>query len=110
MEVDLKQIKDIIKTCAENGVLRFKMQDIEVEFAENTQMLPKSYQKPVKVKDNPVKREEIEQEAMEKAELQVKDEYVDNLILEDPAEFERLEIEGELRDEKTLNSGAEQAL
>jgi hypothetical protein len=110
MTVDFKEIKDIIKTCAEYGVSRVKIGEIEVVFGENTQISPKIAKKPLKVKDNPTKRIEVEQEAIGQAEVKLKEDYIDNLLLEDPAEYERLAIQGELSDEETLDRGTEQTL
>lgn len=111
MKVDFKEIKDIVKLCAENGVSRIKLGEIEVVFGENAQFLPKNTKKISKVvKDNPEKRAEVEQDAIGRAEVKLKEEYVDNLLLEDPAEYERLAIQGELSDEETHDSGVEQTL
>jgi hypothetical protein len=110
MKIDFKEIKDIVKLCAENGVSRLKLGEIEVVFSENAQFSQKIPKKSQKVRDNPEKRTEVEQDAIGRAEVKLKEEYVDNLLLEDPAEYERLAIQGELSDEETLDSGVEQTL
>lgn len=107
MAVDLKTIKNIIKECKKQGVSRLKVGEIEIDFAEKSDKVPVLREK--KVKDNPEKREEIERETLEKEELSTKDSYVENLLLEDPTEYERLMMQGELNAE-AQDSRPEQAL
>lgn len=106
MTISSKELKNILKLCKKEGVSRIKTSDLEIEFKETIKNPMKSVGK---VKDNPVKREEIEKEAIGQAEIDIKENYVENLILEDPSEYESLMIQGEF-DAQTQDRGPEQNL
>jgi hypothetical protein len=105
MSVSVKDFKKIIGLCKKSGVSRLKLADFEVEFAEKEQ---KHSKREVKVKDSP-NREVIETESLKRAEQALKEEYIGNLLLEDPAEYERLVMQGELHEE-AHDRGLEQDL
>jgi hypothetical protein len=109
MITKVEELSDIIKLCSKSGVSRLKVGEIEINFTENTEKREKLAEKTVKVRDNPKGRAEVEQESIGRDEQKLKEDYVDNLLLEDPSEYERLAIQGEL-DEETNNRAVEQTL
>lgn len=105
MSVSVKDFKKIIDLCKKSGVLRLKLADFEVEFAEKEQ---KHIKREIKAKDSP-DREIAEKEALRREEQTLKEDYIGNLLLEDPAEYERLVMQGELHEE-AQDRGLEQDL
>lgn len=99
MEVSVKEIKEIIKTCAESGVESIKIGETTIVFHKYAENTPEVIIPDKKVKDNPKKRIEVEQESIDRTEIKVKEDYIDNLLLEEPSEYERLQIQGELSEE-----------
>lgn len=90
----------IITTCATSGVGKFKLGGLELKFENPPETIP--FEAPEKIEREfliPVPdHEKNEKEAVELDEIRMKEEQVAMLILEDPAEFERQLVSGELED------------
>jgi hypothetical protein len=97
MSLEENEICRIIKLCAKLGVTHFRAEGVELDFrSDNTPQENLS-----KTRDNPKKREEIEQLSLLRSEVDLKQEQLDNLLLEDPQAYEELETAGEVEDGRT---------
>lgn len=104
--IETNDILRILKECAKLGVTHLKMGELEISFSpvEDKADIPK------KVREKPKLQAQYERESIETQEVTVKQKNLDELLLSDPEEYERLIIEGELVDEEAHDSGVESTL
>jgi hypothetical protein len=98
----------MIKVCSQLGVSRFRQGDLEIEFGN-----PETRTTPIrgrKTKSHPVKEAEIEKDALEQAAQNIREDENDHLLLENPMEYERRLIQGELDGENLQDRRAESDL
>ena len=107
MEVDSKDICRIIKLCADSGVSKLKISTLEVEFFGSGVVTTSTGKK---ITERPREQARVEQEDIELAEKRIREDQRENLILENPEEYERLIASGELTDEAIDNRRTESDL
>lgn len=104
--IETNDILRILKECAKLGVSHLKMGELEISFSpvEMRAEIPK------KVREKPRLQAQYEKESIETQEVTLKQDKLDELMLSDPEEYERLLSEGELIDEEAHDSGVESTL
>lgn len=91
-----KEAKDFLRFAKSLGVRSLKFDGLEVDFGlENSVVSNK------KVKDSVKKREDIAESTLKQQELEHKQMQIDELLLSNPEEYERLVGQEELLNEKT---------
>jgi hypothetical protein len=90
-------ICNLIKTCSVSGVLELNYGELHIKFASKDIEAP-SEPAIAGRKSDATKSTVIEQDSIEQDELKTKQDQLDLMLIEDPAEYERLLIAGELED------------
>jgi len=89
----------IIKECGKSGVREFNFNGLKISYGPAT-VAPAI--EPVRVPYEIQEQTDSQaREAIERREVQLKDELLDSLIVEDPEGYEQLLKDGELVDEQT---------
>jgi hypothetical protein len=93
---DPKDIPRILERCVRFGVTRFKLGELEIEFGgvPVTEIPTRARRAP----ERPEAQAEVEAELHKKRELELRDEQIENMLLTDPEEHEKLIAAGELQD------------
>jgi hypothetical protein len=101
-----KEVLDLIKFCSKQGVSKITCEGVSVEFFENGLS---GENRPIIV-DALRKQTEINKNALEKETVREKMDRINNMIIENPVEFERLVAEGELTEDiGVIEDGNEEA-
>jgi hypothetical protein len=95
--ISAKELKEMIRVLRKNGVKRYKNGDLEIVLEDQTIDTSKtsSTSKPRASR----KADQIEKDAFVAEEIQTKDEQLSLLQIENPVEFEKMLLEGDLEDE-----------
>jgi hypothetical protein len=102
------EICTIIEACSQAGVIELKFGDLHVRFAERarsdvTQSLPIIPE--AEISDE--QTQQIATDSLRQDELTLKSERLQQMIIDEPAEFERLLLDGDLIDEASHDLGTE---
>lgn len=94
----------IIRACGEHGVATLKFGSLEINMGEvaHHYSIEMPQDAPLPHPDTAIseqKAKHVEQEVIEKAEVETKADQLARLLIEDPAEYEMLMQAGELEDE-----------
>ncbi len=102
------QVCSILKACGESRVAELKFGDLHVTFHPPVKEGPEAQQyfpttpTPPEAEISDQQREQLEKHALAEDERRVKEEQLQQMLIEDPAGYERLLAEGELeQDEET---------
>lgn len=91
----LEELSSIIKICGDNAVTSFSWGDLRISFGEK-----KDLATPISLTPHsPQAEAELEEETRVHDELKVRQDQIDQMLIEDPLEAERLIAENELIDE-----------
>lgn len=99
----MTELCSLIKECGSSGVSELTLDPFRVVFSDikkeaTTTSLPHFYAQTSVEQD----RQKLDdEEVLLKEELRIRQDQLSNALLEDPAEFERLLMSGELEDEPT---------
>lgn len=99
----------IIKACTEARVAVLKFGPLEVQFHQQVEPLafangPQGWQRvqptqpEAEISDE--QRQQMEEEALDRDEIRLKEDQLDQMLIEDPAEFEKLVAQNELEDDE----------
>lgn len=91
----VSEISAIIKACRTNGVALLKWGDFEIHLGPDASLNPKVL-KPKKIKSDPVAEKAVVEKATLQANADTIDDEIATLQVEDPVEFEKMIVQGEL--------------
>ena len=94
---------DIIRSCKEAGVAKLKFSDLEIEFTNSgaKEIVPLTGAViPAEILQKQLLDESV---VIEREEIRSKEDTLDQLLIENPLEMERLEAMGELEDAESQN-------
>lgn len=99
MELTAEDICNILRVCRESGASKLKFAGIEAEFfpADYTKASEPLPEAEISVEQAAV----IEGQQLTRDEMRVKSERLAMMLIEDPAQYEKLLLDGELADAET---------
>lgn len=99
-------IVKILRACRDCSIKSLKFEGLELSFTGDTSdsVSKESLPDVVLTEKDYEAIDTASQTSMDIAEIQTKEEYIEGLILEDPALYEKLITEGELTSEETVRS------
>jgi hypothetical protein len=92
------EICDILKACTASRVSKLEYANLKVEFSSEPQAMTAPSSKFIPIPAHADAIQEEEDKAFESAEIQSKSEQLSTMLLTDPAEYERLIMEGDLKE------------
>lgn len=98
MNLKPRDLLELVKVCSESGVSEISLQDIRIVFGPKTRV--QEQQEIIEAQETLREAAEVERKYIDKSEQELREEQLALLLLEDPAEFERLEALGELDGEQ----------
>lgn len=91
------ELCDILRECKKSGVSWFKWGDLEVRFGTTSQS-----GRQIKISEKAISEsEKIEIQAIEQQEILTKEDQLDHMLIEDPYQYEKLLLAGELENGRT---------
>jgi hypothetical protein len=103
LNFNMTELCSLIKECASSGVSELTLEPFRVVFSEQkkeaTTTPPAYFYAQTSVEQDRQKLDD--DEVLLKEELRLREDQLSNALLEDPAEFERLLMAGELEDDPT---------
>jgi hypothetical protein len=100
MELTAEQICHILKACGESGVSKLKFAGLEAEFykiAQSDILFPDAQPLP-EAEISQAQAAESEKEGLRWDEIRLKTERLAAMLVEDPAQYEKLLLDGDLTD------------
>lgn len=96
LELDSGELCAIIATCAESRVRLLKLTDLEIYFEDPLLIDQQIRFRKQSASEDPGEARKLEQKRIEKEELAVRTDQLQNMVVSDPEQFEELLTEEEL--------------
>ena len=94
------EICQIIKACADYGVTSLKCGPLELSFGKQTEKIPQEQPAVTEITEDQLKElDTIENDAHEEEEVRFRREQIDQMMIENPSKAEELLASGELVDD-----------
>ena len=101
-ELNVKDVCEIIASCATNGVSMLKYGTLEVHFKDRTPSKEQKEDQPIEIHSQGPEKEipTMSPEVLQKIEQDMKQAELEQMLVTDPAQFEELLSSGEIEHEE----------
>lgn len=99
-----EDVCSIIRACSESGVMELEFQDLHIVLGKQAKppqdSIGAGVTEVIPTPEPQIKEQDLPPDELLKQEIQAREEQLAQMMLEDPAEAERLQLEGDLSDDE----------